>query len=104
MEKGGEIRMTKEEKYIKDQMECEIEVGDRVRVLRKARSHVRGWGTSWIYEMDKSVGKILKVEGKYSETGFRLPDGCCYPFFVLEKITSKKGGKAKDKVATKSRK
>ena len=96
--------MTKEEKYIKDQMGCGIKVGDRVRVLRKSRSHVRGWGTGWIGMMDESIGKILRVDVKDDEIGFRLPDGCYYPFFVLKKIIAKKGGKAKGKVATKSRK
>ena len=96
--------MTKEEKYIKDQMECGIKVGDQVRVLRKSRSYVRGWGTCWVSEMDKSIGKILKVNVGRDGCGLELSDGYWYPFFVLKKITARKGGKAKSRVATKSRK
>ena len=101
---GGEMRMTKEEKYVRDQMKCGIKVGDRVRVLRKAKDYEKGWGDSWIPEMDKSVSKTLKVEREDDRYGFQLSNGCYYPFFVLEKITVKKGGKARGKMVTKSRK
>lgn len=96
--------MTKEEKYIKGQMECGIKVGNKVKVLRKARDYTRGWSTCWVPDMDKSVGKVLRVTVKRDERGLELSDGYWYPFFVLKKITARKGGKAKGKVATKSRK
>lgn len=38
--------------------------GDKVKILRKARSHSKGWKDSWISpQMDKAVGKIGTVEG-----------------------------------------
>ncbi len=90
--------MTKQEKYIKDQAECGIKVGDRVKVLRKTKSHTLGWGTYWVPPMDGSVGKIFNVRGTHTEWGMLLPDEYYYPFFVLKKIVTKKGGK---KVAAK---
>ena len=93
--------MTKQEKYIKDQAECGIKVGDRVKVMRKTKSYTNGWDTCWVPEMNESVGKVFKVEG-FSEfdkgDGFLLSDGFYYPFFVLEKVVTRKGGK---KVAAK---
>jgi hypothetical protein len=71
----------------------EFKKGDRVRILRKARTHERGWQNSWIHPMTKTVGKIGKVV--YVGTEFRhdvevkVPgdEGTWgYPDFILRKV------------------
>jgi len=64
-----------------------IQIGDRVRVLRKAKSMECGWNNSWTKFMDDSVGSRQKVMdfGSYS-SGLFLGNGYSYPWFVLEKV------------------
>ena len=66
---------------------CDISVGDTVRVLRKAEDNEMGWSNSWVDGMDSSVGEEFVVKTKDSGTGFGLGD-YLYPFFVLEKVSS----------------
>lgn len=78
--------MTGQEWYAYGQEHCRIERGDTVKVLRIAKNEENGWGTGWVPNMDKSIGKILTVEEDRQLKGFRLSDGYSYPFFVLELI------------------
>lgn len=71
----------------------EFKVGDKVRVLRKARTHEKDWQNSWIPKrMDAAVGKIGKVlavdpERQDVEIAFPGVYGTWgYPAFVLQKI------------------
>ena len=71
--------------------------GDQVRILRKAKTHERGWGNSWVDQMDAAVGKIGTVfstafEGQH-DVEVEVPgleDVWGFPDFVLRKIVRKK--------------
>ena len=92
--------MTEQEKYLEGHMNCEIKVGDRVRVTRKAESYEGGWDNSWAYSsipevpgMDAYVGAEGVVAFDGGENGFGIDaglekDGALFgfPYFVLEKI------------------
>lgn len=64
--------------------------GDKVKVLRKAKSHERGWQDDWVSEMDSSVSQILEVKHTRGREGVLLSDNYWYPNFVLEKVTKSK--------------
>ena len=86
--------MTEQEKYIADQKASGIEVGDTVRVVRKAESRSRGWTATWVCEMDENVGRKMKVRGLYESqevNGINL--GLNYHYFVLEIIKKANGTK-----------
>lgn len=38
-----------------------FEAGDRVKILRKVKSHARGWRNSWVSDMTRMVGKTFMV-------------------------------------------
>jgi hypothetical protein len=68
-----------------------IEIGDTVRVLRKAENYEMGWNNEWNDDvMNKYIGRECVVtddKKNYSdEAGFELNRGYIFPFFVLEKI------------------
>jgi len=76
-------------------MAHEFKVGDKVKVLRKAKTHELGWGDSWEREMDEAVGNIGTVKYiserlKYNVvvSGPKVPH-FGYPSFVLELVTEK---------------
>jgi len=65
-----------------------IEVGDTIKVLRKADDHEMGWGEEWLNtEMDKLVGKEFVVADVSENSGFLVKiegDDWFVPFFVCE--------------------
>jgi hypothetical protein len=69
-----------------------FKVGDRVKILRKVRTHAQGWQNSWVPYMDEAVGKIGTVvyihEGKHDVQVqvAGVPDIWGYPAFVLRKV------------------
>lgn len=67
---------------------CGIEVGDTVRILRKANNLEMGWDQMWLYPMDRYVGEIDVVTDVTDAGSFQLENGYWFPFFVLEKIKS----------------
>ena len=77
--------------YLVMQENCEIGIGDTVRVLRAAKTREMGWGNSWTEDMDSSVKKEFIVLENNGAHGLKLDDDeykLDYPFFVLEKIKS----------------
>ncbi len=62
-----------------------INVGDKVKVLKKAKYHERGWNNCWVPSMDASVGNVFLVDKDNGISGFHFKEGCNYPYFVLEK-------------------
>jgi hypothetical protein len=70
------------------QNNCGIKIGDKVKVLRKAKSFENGWACSWNEEMDEYVGRT----GKVFDIAFFGIDvefyssSWYFPFFVLEKV------------------
>lgn len=66
----------------------EFKPGDRVRVLRTAKTHENGWDNSWVPSMDDAVGKEFEVT-RVSTTGVHFKhrfEG--FPPFVLELVNA----------------
>lgn len=71
---------------------CGIEVGDRVKVLRKFKSYESGFGNSWTSEKASMIGKEFIVGTDLAHMGYSPENDPCshYPFFVLELIEKAK--------------
>src|SRR5271166_5223452 len=87
-----EVKFEKDTRYrIGDKMSI-FEVGDKVRVTRKATSHENGWENSWEPCMNDAVGKVGTVESvstygvRLKFSGINAGSRYQYPEFVLEKI------------------
>jgi len=82
--------------YLDGYKKCGINVGDKVKVKRKAEDLEAGWSDSWVSDMDSAVGRIGVVIGKNGKYGFELrfrpikskvdPTGYTFPYYVLEKV------------------
>lgn len=81
VEKEKEVDTAKA--YLVLQNDSGIKVGDKVKVLRKAKSYEMGWSQTWDREMDLCVGKEYIVKNVNS-FGISI-NGLYFPFFVLEK-------------------
>lgn len=75
------------EKWI---MDNDVKAGDYVKITRKAQSFKDGWHNVWNPEMDKYIGKTVKVRCiGILEEGISLScsdTDYCFPYFVLEKV------------------
>lgn len=84
--------IVKKEPSYKDQAkqwieENNLEVGDYVKVTRKANENEHGWKGLWLDDMDESVAKTLMVKDiGICDNNIGLEDDYYYPYFVLEKI------------------
>jgi hypothetical protein len=76
------------EAYLKMQENCGIEIGDRVKVLRKAESYENGWSVVWAKEMDEYIGEVGEVVNidSYGILINISDESWYFPFFVLEKV------------------
>ena len=77
-----------QEKFIKT---TNLKVGDRVKVLRKAKDEELGWDNKWNPNMDEwlcEVGVIRSFEGSIGIKVYssKLEDYWFFPFFILEKV------------------
>lgn len=88
MDKIAEAYITAQRAFI---AEHNLTVGDRVKILKKADSHVMGWGVGWGSSMDETVGMTGTIReihiGTYESAGINIAiDGTDwnYPWFVLE--------------------
>ena len=91
---GLEDKKSAKTMYVVGQRQSGIQIGDTVRVIKKARGQQDGWGLQWTQHMDSTVGKEYVVErgGAQEHYGFKLKDtSCTYPYFVLQ-ITKKANG------------
>jgi hypothetical protein len=84
-------------KYMAGQTKCGLKVGDRVKLLRKAKSHEKGWDNSWEEEMDLRVGHTGRISsigcvGISVEFWDDYP-AYSYPFYVLKKVRKARGTK-----------
>lgn len=94
--------MTEQEAYLTLHKASGLKVGDKVRVLRKAKDHEMGWVNSWMEGMDKNVGRVLEIEKDNGRIGFILDNGLPlgHPFFVLELVkTALEADELKDMAA-----
>lgn len=80
-----EKEMTLEKHYMAMQDNCGIKTGDRVKILRTAKSREMGWRTQWSPRMDDTVGDEEVVKLICSD-GIKLSNSWYYPFFVLQKL------------------
>ena len=69
--------------------ESGINIGDTVKVIRKASDYEMGWQTTWDPYMDQMIGNEYTVSEIVNGV-YHLSDLCWFPFFVLEKIKSAK--------------
>lgn len=76
-----------------------FKVGDKVRVIRKARSFENNWNNSWNGTMDKAINEIGIITRDVGMQGLSIKFGVdsdiyntdCnqeyqFPYFVLEKV------------------
>lgn len=66
-----------------------FEIGDKVKVIKKAESKAGDWDNSWEKEMDISVNKIFTIISVGETKGYELEDNLYdyyYPEFVLELV------------------
>lgn len=85
--------MTEQEKYIAGQKASGIDVGDTVRVVRKAESYSNGWATCWCEGMDSYIGEernVCVIDGDYG-IKLRNEGGYAFPYFVLEIVKKADG-------------
>lgn len=86
------LKITLPKSYLELHNESGLKVGDKVRVVRKAKSHEQGWDNTWNTEMDEYVGKICKINSDHKKSGFWLKlnnTAKNFPYFVLEKVEEK---------------
>ncbi len=86
--------MSEQEKYIADQKNCGIEVGDEAVAVRLPKAHEHGWGTCEAYGV--KIGDSGIVTAIHDEYGYQLGNnGAWWPYFVLE-IVKKANGTVPD--------
>lgn len=86
-----EIRKASEKLYIKHQETSGLEVGDTVKVTRKAESFESGWPEVWLEVKNKFIGHEFKIKNVNDRFGIGLrydEDELSwhFPYFVLEKV------------------
>ncbi len=86
--------MSVQEAYRVLQANCGIEAGDKVKVLRAAKTSEMGWGYGWDKKYSKHIGDIGVVDRiTPNDNGFYIVfahDNIYAPFFVLELVEKAK--------------
>ncbi len=79
--------------YLERHNNSNFEIGDIVRVTRKAQDYEEGWQNNWGKGMDSTVGHIGTIIKDAGEHGFvtKIFDGTedhyrCFPYMILEKV------------------
>jgi len=86
--------MASEKSYLKGHKASGLKVGDKVKIVRKAKDFEKGWSTVWIGSMDGTVNTMGTITSDDREYGFMIDKNAYYPYFVLEKVVSKKAAKS----------
>ena len=78
--------------YLQKHKASGLKIGDRVKVIRKAKNHEQGWRSFWSDEMDGFIGKECVIMRDKNAQGFALhnpanPRPFYFPYFVLEAVT-----------------
>lgn len=86
---------TQEQVYLDAQKACGLQVGDWVKVTRKAEDGECGWGDAWAGAMDQTIniiGEIRTIHNDSIVVFFDKPieNFWRYPYFVLEKVEKPK--------------
>lgn len=80
------------DKYREGQENCGWNIGDTVRITRKATDNESGWDNEWASGMDDWVGKTATIIDFFDTFGIELENKeiseLCYdfPYFVLELV------------------
>lgn len=80
------------DKYREGQENCGWNIGDTVRITRKALTNEAGWKNDWVSNMDVWVGKTATIIAFYDTFGIELENkeiseyGYAFPYFVLELV------------------
>ena len=83
--------MNWQECYKWGQENCGLGVGDKVKVLRKAKNGEMGWENNWISpEMDRQIGGVFEIINLIKGGISLSPDAHRFPFFVLELVEKAK--------------
>lgn len=90
-------KLTARQLYDQMQAALDLHPGDKVKILRIAKSHELGWGVQWNSEMNANVGKIMTVTRVESGNGILLNSQFWYPWFVLEIVSKSNAVKLNDK-------
>jgi hypothetical protein len=77
--------MPSRETYLFNQSLCGLEIGDSVRVLRRAHNLEAGWPEHWASDMANMIGGVYKITDT-SSYGYELDNSWVFPWFVLEKV------------------
>jgi hypothetical protein len=64
--------------------EAQFQVGDLVKVLYRS-DFPKGSGVTWVSDMDKAIGKYMRVKFTYTNGDIQLEDGFVYPATSLQK-------------------
>jgi len=75
--------------YLSGHNACGLKVGDRVKVMKKAKSYENGWDNTWIHGMSYRVGDVATITDDRHAFGFCLDtskEAWRFPWFVLEKV------------------
>jgi hypothetical protein len=100
------MKMNEHEAYLTLQAASGIEVGDKVKVLRKAEDGEMGWDNSWARSMDNFIGHVGTISNIDGSNGCRVnftepvEDRFAFPFFVLELVEKRTPPKQPMKVGT----
>ena len=74
--------------YRKAYNECNINLGDKVKITKEFITHEAGCEIAWVSKMANTVGEVGEVTGK-TDVGIMVETiygKFVYPFFVLEKV------------------
>lgn len=64
-----------------------LKVGDRVRVMRKAKDREHGWEAVWLHSMNGMVGRNVTISEDGGVIGFKIENAnYSLPHFILEKV------------------
>ena len=67
----------------------ELSVGDKVKIIGKAESHSQGWITTWVDDMDKTIGLVGYIKSIDKAAGYNVHTGSSswwYPRHVLKRV------------------
>lgn len=82
---GNTIGYTRKQ-YIEMQAASGLQVGDKVKLLRKGTGGELGWGDTWVSSMSDKIGEVFTISS-LDGRGLRLKEtGLNWPFFVFETV------------------
>jgi len=78
-----------EKDYLTLHKESGLKVGDKVKVMNRAKHHENGWKNAWSEGMNEAIGKTFTILRDCKHTGFTLDyrdEKYAFPYFCLKKV------------------